>query len=130
MKGAYWDTEVIHARQNRWPPPVFTDKHESDANFERVARLVLGNHEYLSLACGSHNIRSIAAVIETAEEMRVPQDRFEFQVLYGMAEPIRKALLTEGLRGEAVLSGRGTRLRYGLFGSAALGKHLERVFPS
>ncbi len=98
VKGAYWDTEVIHARQNRWPPPVFTDKHESDANFERVARLVLGNHEYLSLACGSHNIRSIAAVIETAEEMRVPQDRFEFQVLYGMAEPIRKALLTEGLR--------------------------------
>ena len=98
VKGAYWDTEVIHARQNRWPPPVFTDKHESDANFERVARLVLGNHEYLSLACGSHNIRSIAAVIETAEEMRVPQDRFEFQVLYGMAEPIRKALLDEGLR--------------------------------
>ena len=98
VKGAYWDSEVIHARQNGWPPPVFTDKHESDVNFERVARLVLGNHEFLSLACGSHNIRSIAAVIETAQEMRVPEDRYEFQILYGMAEPIRKALLEEGLR--------------------------------
>ena len=98
VKGAYWDSEVIHARQNGWPPPVFTDKHESDANFERVARLVLANHEFLSLACGSHNIRSIAAVIETAKEMRVPEDRYEFQILYGMAEPIRKALLADGLR--------------------------------
>ena len=98
VKGAYWDAEVMWARQNNWPVPVFTNKHESDANFERVARLVLGNHQFLNLACGSHNIRSIAAVIETAREMRVPEDRLEFQVLYGMAEPIRKALLDEGLR--------------------------------
>lgn len=98
VKGAYWDAEVMWARQNNWPVPVFTDKHESDANFERVARLVLGNHQFLSLACGSHNVRSIAAVIETAHEMRVPEDRLEFQVLYGMAQPIRKALLDEGLR--------------------------------
>ena len=98
VKGAYWDAEVMWARQNNWPVPVFTDKHESDANFERVARLVLGNHQFLNLACGSHNIRSIAAVIETAREMQVPEDRLEFQVLYGMAEPIRKALLDEGLR--------------------------------
>ncbi|MYA80981.1 MAG: aldehyde dehydrogenase family protein, partial [Acidobacteriia bacterium] len=98
VKGAYWDTEVMTARQNNWPVPVFTNKHDSDANFERVARLVLGNHQHLSLACGSHNIRSIAAVIETAHEMRVPEDRLEFQILYGMAEPIRNALLKDGLR--------------------------------
>ena len=98
VKGAYWDTEVMTARQNNWPVPVFTNKHDSDANFERVARLVLGNHQHLSLACGSHNIRSIAAVIETAHEMRVPEDRLEFQILYGMAEPVRNALLKEGLR--------------------------------
>ena len=98
VKGAYWDAEVMWARQSNWPVPVFTNKHESDANFESVARLVLGNHQYLTLACGSHNIRSIAAVIETAHEMRVPEDRLEFQILYGMAEPIRNALLKEGLR--------------------------------
>ena len=98
VKGAYWDAEVMWARQNNWPVPVFTNKHESDANFESVARLVLGNHQYLTLACGSHNIRSIAAVIETAHEMRVPKDRLEFQILYGMSKPIRNALLKEGLR--------------------------------
>jgi len=30
--------------------------------------------------------------------MRVPEDRLEFQILYGMSEPIRNALLKEGLR--------------------------------
>ena len=98
VKGAYWDAEVMSARQNNWPVPVFTNKHESDANFERVSRLILGNHQHLNLACGSHNIRSISAVIETAREMRVPDDRLEFQILYGMSEPIRNALLKEGLR--------------------------------
>jgi len=98
VKGAYWDAEVMWARQNGWPVPVFTNKHESDASFESAARLVLGNHQHLTLACGSHNVRSIAAVIETANEMRVPEDRLEFQILYGMAEPIRNALLKEGLR--------------------------------
>jgi RHH-type proline utilization regulon transcriptional repressor/proline dehydrogenase/delta 1-pyrroline-5-carboxylate dehydrogenase len=98
VKGAYWDAEVMWARQNDWPVPVFTNKHESDANFESAARLVLGNHQYLTLACGSHNIRSISAVIETAHGMRVPEDRLEFQILYGMSEPIRNALLKEGLR--------------------------------
>ncbi|HTZ40933.1 MAG TPA: proline dehydrogenase family protein, partial [Syntrophales bacterium] len=39
-----------------------------------------------------HNIRSIAAVMEAAKSLGVPDDRYEFQVLYGMAEPIRRLL--------------------------------------
>ena len=98
VKGAYWDAEVMYAEQRNWPVPVFRDKRETDANFEKVARFILKNDEFLSLACGSHNIRSIAAVLETAKELHVPPDRFEFQILYGMAEPVRNALLKEGLR--------------------------------
>ncbi len=66
---------------------------ETDAAFERACRLILRNHDIAYLACGSHNIRSIAAVLTMAREFGVPDDRYEFQVLYGMAEPIRKALL-------------------------------------
>ena len=98
VKGAYWDGEVMHAEQRNWPVPVFRDKRETDANFEKAAGLILKNNEFLRLACGSHNIRPIAAVLETARELHVPADRFEFQILYGMAEPVRNALLKEGLR--------------------------------
>ena len=43
VKGAYWDQELIVANQKNWPPPVFTDKSETDANFERLARIILEN---------------------------------------------------------------------------------------
>ncbi|WP_298438769.1 L-glutamate gamma-semialdehyde dehydrogenase, partial [Geobacter sp.] len=64
-----------------------------DAAFERQARRILENHAICHFACASHNIRSISAVLETARELNVPEERYEFQVLYGMAEPVRKGLL-------------------------------------
>ncbi|ROQ89792.1 proline dehydrogenase family protein [Desulfosoma caldarium] len=97
VKGAYWDAEVVWARQNQWPIPVFTRKHETDAQFEKLARIVLENHAVVSCACASHNIRSLAYVLELSKELRVPSDRLEYQVLYGMAEPVRSALKKAGL---------------------------------
>ncbi|MSN25331.1 MAG: L-glutamate gamma-semialdehyde dehydrogenase [Geobacter sp.] len=93
VKGAYWDYETIKARQNGWAIPVWTIKAESDAAFERQSRLILENHQICHFACASHNIRSISAVMEMALELNVPESRYEFQVLYGMAEPVRKGIL-------------------------------------
>ena len=93
VKGAYWDYETVIAKQNGWDIPVYTVKAESDAAFERLAERILENHAICHLACGSHNIRSISAVMELAQALRVPEERYEFQVLYGMAEPVRKGLL-------------------------------------
>lgn len=98
VKGAYWDTETILSAQYGWSPPVYLHKPETDAAFERLARKILENHEIAYLACGSHNIRSISAVLETARALHVPEDRYEFQTLYGMAEPVRRGLLKAGLR--------------------------------
>lgn len=100
VKGAYWDYEVAIARQSGWPIPVYTRKADTDAAFERNAEKILRHHDLCHLACGSHNVRSVAAVIETAHALGVPEARCEFQVLYGMAEPFRKALLkmTERVR--------------------------------
>ncbi len=93
VKGAYWDSEVVVSRRNGWPTPVWLHKAETDACFERIAAKALASHDICCLACGSHNIRSIAAVLETARALGVPPCRYEFQVLYGMAEPVRKAVL-------------------------------------
>lgn len=93
VKGAYWDLETVRAKQNGWEVPVWTIKAQSDAAFERQAMTILENSDVCHFACGSHNIRTIAAVMEMARELRVPEERYEFQVLYGMAEPVRKAIL-------------------------------------
>lgn len=98
VKGAYWDYETILSAQHGWMVPVYRNKAETDAAFERLAGKILENHELCYLACGSHNIRSISAVLETARALHVPNDRFEFQTLYGMAEPVRKGLRKAGLR--------------------------------
>ncbi len=95
VKGAYWDQEVIGAKQNNWPVPVFTDKAETDANFERLARIVLESGHRVKLGCASHNIRSISAVAEAAKELEA--EHVEFQVLYGMGRPVRNALRKAGL---------------------------------
>ena len=93
VKGAYWDYETVKARQNGWDVPVWTIKADSDAAFERHARLIMENSDICHFACASHNIRTISAVLETALELKVPDNRYEFQVLYGMAEPVRKGIL-------------------------------------
>ena len=97
VKGAYWDAEVVWARLKSWPVPVFTNKHETDANFEKLACYLLRNHQWVRFACASHNIRSIAYVMEMAKELEAPQEHLEYQILYGMAEPVRNALRKAGL---------------------------------
>ncbi len=92
VKGAYWDYETVRAAQNNLEIPVWTIKAESDAAHERLSRVILQNHDICHFACASHNIRTISAVLETARELNVPEERYEFQLLYGMAEPVRKGI--------------------------------------
>ncbi|MBU5613594.1 L-glutamate gamma-semialdehyde dehydrogenase [Geomonas azotofigens] len=93
VKGAYWDMETVKAKQNDWAIPVWTIKAESDAAYERQARMILESSDICHFACASHNIRTISAVMEMAKELNVPDERYEFQVLYGMAEPVRRGIL-------------------------------------
>ena len=93
VKGAYWDFETVRAEQMGWPSPVRVVKADSDATFERLATSILSHHHICHFACASHNIRSIAAVLETAQALGVPEQRYEFQMLYGMAEPVRRSIL-------------------------------------
>ena len=98
VKGAYWDAETIEAEQERWPIPVYTEKKESDANYERCTQLLLDNYPHIRLAIGSHNVRSVAAAIVYAVSKNIPKEDIEFQMLFGMADPIKTSLINMGFR--------------------------------
>ena len=98
VKGAYWDYETVYARQNNWPVPVFQQKWESDANFEAQSDFLMQHRELLRPAIASHNVRSIAHALAAAEHLGLPKDSFELQMLYGMADPEKRALVELGYR--------------------------------
>ena len=98
VKGAYWDCETAKSRQNGWDCPVYLQKPASDANFETLTRLLLENESIVTSAFGSHNVRSIAHAQAFTEELGIDRSRFEFQLLYGMAGPIKRALVDMGYR--------------------------------
>jgi RHH-type proline utilization regulon transcriptional repressor/proline dehydrogenase/delta 1-pyrroline-5-carboxylate dehydrogenase len=98
VKGAYWDYETAHAELEHWPVPVFQTKPETDASFERLTRLLLEDAESIDLAVGSHNIRSIAHALAARDARGLAQGRVEFQALYGMAQPLVRALTERGER--------------------------------
>jgi RHH-type proline utilization regulon transcriptional repressor/proline dehydrogenase/delta 1-pyrroline-5-carboxylate dehydrogenase len=98
VKGAYWDYETTKSRQNGWDCPVYFQKPESDVNFEILTELLLENESVVTAAFGSHNVRSIAHAQALADELGIDRSRFEFQLLYGMAGPIKRALVEMGYR--------------------------------
>ncbi len=98
VKGAYWDYESILAAQEHWPPPVFTNKAETDAQFEKLAKKLIENWNLTRPALGTHNLRSIAVGIAAAEAAGLPPQAVEIQVLHGMADSIRRACVRQGYR--------------------------------
>jgi RHH-type proline utilization regulon transcriptional repressor/proline dehydrogenase/delta 1-pyrroline-5-carboxylate dehydrogenase len=98
VKGAYWDTETIVADAAGWPVPVYSHKPESDAAFERCVRLLHANHGHVRASFGSHNLRSLAYAVSSARQLKIPDDGYEIQLLYGMAEPVHEAIRRMGLR--------------------------------
>src|SRR5437763_16677510 len=63
VKGAYWDHEVVEARQHGWRPPVFERKADCDRNFEELTRRLIDARPLVRVAIGSHNLRSVAHAI-------------------------------------------------------------------
>jgi proline dehydrogenase len=98
VKGAYWDHEVVEARQHGWTPPVFEQKAESDRNFEALTRRLLEAWPHVRPAIASHNLRSVAhAVAATRAAGREDRD-LEVQVLRGLGDDLAAALASRGMR--------------------------------
>ncbi len=98
VKGAYWDSETIEAKQRGWNTPVYLNKAESDANYELCASYLLENYKWIRVALASHNVRTLSSALVKAEQLGLAKNAFEIQMLYGMAEPIKKSLSDMGYR--------------------------------
>ncbi len=96
VKGAYWDYEYAIAQQHNWEIPVFTEKHLSDINYEKLTELLLNNHNYVRPAIASHNIRSLAHALSYAETIQLNKSRYEFQMLYGMMDSLKDYFSEQG----------------------------------
>src|ERR671914_2019905 len=98
VKGAYWDHEVVEARQHGWTPPVFEQKAESDRNFEALTRRLLEAWPHVRPAIASHNLRSVAHAV-AANRAAGREDRdLELQVLRGLGDDLAAALASHGMR--------------------------------
>ena len=120
VKGAYWDSETIHAEQEGWPCPVWNTKWQTDACFEAMSRVFIDacpaatgggapagglgptrlgpGQGGVKLALGSHNVRSIASALAYLDHKGLPRTAVELQMLHGMADPLKHAAAQMGLR--------------------------------
>lgn len=89
VKGAYWDYEHAHAKQNSWDVPVFEKKALTDLNYEKLTEIMLDNIKYMRPAFASHNIRSLAYALKLIEEKDISKDDFEIQMLFGMLDKLK-----------------------------------------
>jgi len=98
VKGAYWDHEMVEARQHGWHPPVFESKAECDRNFEALALRLLEARPLVRVAVASHNLRSVAHAIAANRALGGEDGDLELQVLRGLGDELAQALARKGFR--------------------------------
>jgi proline dehydrogenase len=100
VKGAYWDHELVQARQHGWPAPVFELKADCDRNFESLTRTLLAARPAVRVAVASHNLRSIAHAIAVNRLAGAAgaDSELELQVLRGLGDELQDALAARGFR--------------------------------
>ena len=96
VKGAYWDHEVVEARQHGWSPPVFESKAECDRNFEALTRRLLDARPLVRVAIASHNLRSVSHAIAYNRTTGGEDRDLELQVLRGLGDELAQALARRG----------------------------------
>ena len=98
VKGAYWDSDRIRYWQRGWAVPLFEHKVETDANYEALTRLLLSRTSVIRPAFGTHNLRTLAYIEAVAESLGLPPETWEYQMIFGMAEPFQHAVTQHGRR--------------------------------
>ena len=98
VKGAYWDSDTVRYRQAGWPIPLFEQKSDTDANYERLIRTLFDHADLIRPAFGTHNLRTLAVIEAVADACGLPPNAREYQMIYGMAEPFQQAMVKLGRR--------------------------------
>jgi RHH-type proline utilization regulon transcriptional repressor/proline dehydrogenase/delta 1-pyrroline-5-carboxylate dehydrogenase len=98
VKGAYWDHELVEARQHGWSVPVFEVKADCDRNYEGLTRRLLEARPSVRVAVASHNLRSVAHAIAFNRSLGAGDGDLELQVLRGLGDELQGALASLGFR--------------------------------
>lgn len=98
VKGAYADFEKALAQSQERPSPVWDFKASTDASYEMLADFLLQHPERFDVRFATHNMSTQARVMTLAAARGYAPDEIEFQMLYGMGEPIKQALVALGYR--------------------------------
>ncbi len=86
VKGAYREPQTV----------AFQDKETVDATFVELMRLLLDRGTYPAIA--THDPAMIDATKSYAREKGYGNDRFEFQMLFGIRRDLQASLVAEGYR--------------------------------
>lgn len=94
VKGANMEMERVEASQNGWPQAPFRRKAETDANYKRLLVEALRPENLAAVRVGvaSHNLFDLAYGLVLADHAEAG-DRVQFEMLEGMANHQRRALL-------------------------------------
>jgi proline dehydrogenase len=84
VKGAYKESAEI----------AYQDKKDIDSNFIKITEWHLLNGKFTSIA--THDHRIISHVKEFVKKHDIPNDKFEFQMLYGFRKDMQLQLASEG----------------------------------
>jgi len=98
VKGAYWDHESVIAGQRGWQAPVWAEKRESDACFERLTRRLIDARDSVRPAIATHNLRSLAHAIAYLERCGGERRELELQVLRGLGDDLAEGISRLGYR--------------------------------
>lgn len=85
-KGAYKEPATV----------AYPEKADVDANYVRCMQSLMLKGNYPGLA--THDERIINEAKKFAKEQRIPADRYEFQMLYGVRRDLQERLVDEGYR--------------------------------
>ncbi|QOR66113.1 proline dehydrogenase [Cytobacillus suaedae] len=86
VKGAYKES----------PEVAFPDKKDVDDNFKKIIKMHLLNGNYTAVA--THDDAMIEYTKEVVKEHGIPNDQFEFQMLYGIRPERQEELVKEGYK--------------------------------
>ncbi len=85
-KGAYLEPASV----------AFQHKADVDRNYVELAKLLLDKGEYPAFA--THDEKIIRQTEEYVALKKIPRDKFEFQMLYGIRRDLQRRLVAEGYR--------------------------------
>ncbi len=107
VKGAYWDSEIKRAQVDGLAGyPVYTRRAYTDLAYLACAKRLLAAPDAVYPQFATHNAHTLAAVHALAGP-DAPAQRYEFQCLHGMGEPLYELVVAPPAAGLRSAAGEG-----------------------